>query len=141
MDVAEQDNSTKISIAPEATTKHRTSCKGITAATEFLSGLATCNKCRTKKRLRRNKKAVPEDEDRTGKKLCSSKKLCPIKSFADNNKTSDHCIKAARSLTVARRQRQYAVPAYSATNTSKPDFLQLLLEIQPLKPHHQTHHK
>ena len=43
-----------------------------------------------------------------------------IKNFADSNKT---CDKFARALSVVRGQRQYAVPTYSATNTSEPDFL------------------
>ena len=122
MDATERGNDTSISTAPEAATKHCMGCKGTKAAAEFPPWLATCNKCRTRKRQRRNKNSEPKGI-RAGRKLCNSKKWCPIKSVTGSNKTCNDCIEVARSLTVARRQRQYAVPTYSATNTSEPDFL------------------
>jgi hypothetical protein len=122
MEATEQDNDN--STASEATTKHCTSCKGTKAASEFTPGLATCNTCRARKKQRRGKNAKPtQHEVGADRKLCSSKKWCLVTDFTGSNKTCDNCIKIARALTVARRQRQYAVPGYAANNTSVPDFL------------------
>ena len=122
MEATEQDNDN--STASEAATKHCTSCKGTKAASEFTPGLATCNTCRARKKQRRGKNAKPtQHEVGADRKLCSSKKWCLVTDFTGSNKTCDNCIKIARALTVARRQRQYAVPGYAANNTSVPDFL------------------
>ena len=110
------------------TTRYCSTCKGSKAADEFEANFKTCNECTAVKRKRRRISkeeaglADKKADDREGKKLCSSKKWCPIADFTGGKKTCDACIKLARALTKARKEVQYSVPTYAGNTTSVPDF-------------------
>ena len=106
--------------ADATATQHCSTCKKSKATDEFEANFKTCNKCIAIKRKRRRTKIKADDTE--GKKLCSSKKWCPIADFTGGKKTCDTCIRLARALTKARKEVQYSVPACAENTTSVPDF-------------------
>jgi hypothetical protein len=116
--------------ADAAATPHCSTCKRSKATDEFEANLktSTCNKfiAIERKRRRTSKEeaglAKIKADDKEGKKLCSSKKWCPIADFTDGKKTCDTCIRLPRALTKARKEVQYSVPAYAENTTLVSDF-------------------
>ena len=82
--------------ADAAATQHCSTCKKSKATDEFEANFKTCNKCIAVKRKRRRTSkeeaglAKIKVDDKEGKKLCSSKKWCPIADFTGGKKTCEH---------------------------------------------------
>ena len=114
--------------ADAATTRYCSTCKGSKTSDTFEASFKTCNECIAAKRKRTRiskaeaNLAKKKANGREGKRLCSSKKWCPIADFVGGKKTCDICIKLVRALTKARKEVQYSVPAYAENTTSIPDF-------------------